>query len=118
MFLLMILDPFACLSVEMTKITLPSGPASASYVGVSTSSSGDYVVYGADGEDAPLDQQGAAYVYFRSGTSWNQQAKLTASDGADFDRFGNSVSIDGDYVLVGAWIDEVGAAINGGSAFR
>ncbi|MBT3947423.1 MAG: hypothetical protein HOF39_04615, partial [Candidatus Marinimicrobia bacterium] len=33
---------------------------------------------------------------------WHQQAKINASDKASGDNFGNSVSINGDYAIVGA----------------
>src|SRR5262245_41928105 len=46
--------------------------------------------------------QGAAYVFVRSGTTWSQQQKLTASDGKSGDSFGESVAIDGDTVVIGA----------------
>jgi len=48
--------------------------------------------------------QGAAYVFNRTGNSWVQSSKLTASDGAPFDTFGTSVSLSGDgsTALVGA----------------
>jgi hypothetical protein len=45
---------------------------------------------------------GAAYVFTRSGTTWSQQAKLTAADGAAGDLFGDSVAISGTTALVGA----------------
>jgi nucleoside-specific outer membrane channel protein Tsx len=44
---------------------------------------------------------GAAYVFVRSGTTWSQQAELTASDGASSDRFGASVALSGSTALVG-----------------
>ncbi len=34
---------------------------------------------------------------------WLQEDKLLALDGADSDEFGHSVSIDGDYIIVGAY---------------
>ena len=37
---------------------------------------------------------------------FNKETKLTASDGATFDRFGFSVSIDGDTVVVGSYQDD------------
>ncbi|MCX7029385.1 MAG: FG-GAP repeat protein, partial [Spirochaetes bacterium] len=40
-----------------------------------------------------------------SGTDWIQQDKLMASDGAGGEEFGNSVSISGDYAIVGACYD-------------
>lgn len=44
---------------------------------------------------------GAAYVFVRTGTGWEEQAKLTASDGGDQDSFGASVALDGDGALIG-----------------
>jgi hypothetical protein len=49
---------------------------------------------------------GAAYVFTRNGTTWTQQAKLTASDGEVNDEFGYSVSTSGDVAIVGARNDE------------
>jgi hypothetical protein len=47
---------------------------------------------------------GAAYVFLRSGTTWSQQAELTAADAASGDEFGLSVSLsgDGNTALIGA----------------
>ena len=57
---------------------------------------------------------GAAYVFVRSGTSWSQQAYLTASNTDAGDLFGLSVGISGDTVVVGAR-DEASSAtgVNG-----
>src|SRR4029079_6711032 len=61
---------------------------------------------------------GSAYVFVRSGTSWSQQAKLTASDAATGDAFGrNGVGISGDTVVVGAPFDDTGAGSDAGSAY-
>ena len=45
-----------------------------------------------------------------------QRAKLTASDGAAGDRFGRSVSIDGDTMVIGALYDDDDGS-NSGSAY-
>lgn len=47
---------------------------------------------------------GAIYIFHYSGTTWVEQAKLTASDGDEWDHFGSSVDItkDGDFIIVGA----------------
>lgn len=47
----------------------------------------------------------AVYVFTNDVSSWVEQEKLTASDGPG-DRFGYSVSIDGDDVVVGAYVDD------------
>jgi hypothetical protein len=48
---------------------------------------------------------GSAYVFVRSGTVWNQQQKLLASDAAAGDSFGESVAISGETVVAGARAD-------------
>lgn len=64
---------------------------------------GDYIVIGAESNDAGGSlNRGAAYVFKRSGNTWTEQQKLTASDGANFDVFGESVAISGDRIIVGA----------------
>jgi hypothetical protein len=48
--------------------------------------------------------QGSAYVFFRSGTTWTRQAQLTANSNlaATGDQFGHSVAIYWDTIVVGA----------------
>jgi len=81
--------------------------------GYSVAVSGDTVVVGANWEDSsttgvnstPDDgasDSGAAYVFFRSGTSWSQQAYLKASNTGTEDYFGWSVAVSGDTVVVAA----------------
>ena len=55
-------------------------------------------------EEADAGYTGAVYVFRTSdgGATYGQVAKLTASDGAANDRFGVSVAIDGDTIVVGA----------------
>jgi hypothetical protein len=56
--------------------------------------------------------RGAAYVFVHSGSSWVQEARLTAADGAENDCFGISVSISGDTAIIGApWNDDVLGAV-------
>ena len=74
--------------------------------GGAVSISGDYAVVGAYFDDDNGTQSGAAYLFERTGSTWTQQAKLTASDGAEYDYFGSSVSIDGDHAIVGAFYDD------------
>jgi hypothetical protein len=49
-----------------------------------------------------ISESGSAYIFKREGQSWDQQAKLTAPDGNQNDFFGQGVSIDSSYVIVGA----------------
>ena len=55
-----------------------SDKASGENFGNSVSINGDYAIVGAKGDGG--DSEGAAYIFIRSGTSWSQQAKITASD--------------------------------------
>jgi hypothetical protein len=72
---------------------------SGDHFGADVSISGDYAVAGAYGHSG---YSGSAYVYQRTGSSWNVVAKLTASDQGDGDVFGVQVAIKDDYVIVGA----------------
>ena len=74
--------------------------------GISVSLYGDTAVIGAYCEGGMSSPPGFAYVFTRTGTSWTQQAKLLASDGAASDRFGWSVSLDGDTAVIGAYGDD------------
>ena len=83
------------------------------YLGFSVSVSGDTAVVGAYGEassstgvnsipDEGAPNSGVAYVFVRSGTNWTEQASLKASNTGGGDRFGTSVGISGDTVVIGA----------------
>ena len=48
-----------------------------------------------------------------SAATWTQQAQLTASDGESGDYFGASVSISGDYAIVGAHGDDDRGSLSG-----
>ena len=54
---------------------------------------GDRLLAGSTFED---QRTGAAYVYERSGTTWDGGERIVASDGVPFDRFGTAVALDGD----------------------
>jgi hypothetical protein len=47
--------------------------------------------------------QGAGYVFGRSNGIWTQGQKLTASDGAAYDQFGQSVALRQGRALIGEW---------------
>ena len=79
--------------------------------GWSVGISGDQIVVGAIKGDDGERNTGAAYVFQRTGTVWSEELKLLASDAEQDDRFGGSVSILGDTVLVGAaGDDDLGSA--------
>ena len=79
---------------------------------------GDTVVIGGSGASINGNSnQGAAYVFQRSGTTWSELARLIASDGTAGDQFGNSVAINGDTLIVGANKDDNGAILDQGSSY-
>ena len=84
------------------KLMAPDGGRDAEF-GISVAVDGDTTVVGAPGD---ANQRGAVYVYQRSGDSWTNTAKLTASDAAPGDRLGQSVAIDGDTIVAGASGDD------------
>ena len=70
---------------------------------VSITKDGKYIAIGSINEDTGVSNDGAVYIYKYDGTNWTNEEKIIASDGQQFDRFGNSVSIssDGKYLIVG-----------------
>jgi len=101
---------------QQQKLTAGDGSA-FDYFGFSVAVAGDTAVIGTLQDVGAVFQQGSAYVFVRSGTTWTQQQKLTANDGAAGDSFGNSVAISGDTVMIGAAGDTNGANARQGSAY-
>ena len=97
---------------QQAKLTA-SDAAADDHFGLSVAASGDTVVIGAYGDDS---YSGAAYVFTRTAGVWSQQAKLTASDVATDERFGWSVSLDGNTAVIGAYLDDDGGT-DSGSAY-
>ena len=82
---------------------LASAPVSLDRLGNAVGISGDTVVVGAElADNTGGAGAGSAYVYFRTGTTWSEQAVLIASDAGGGDAFGSGVAVNGDTVLVGA----------------
>ena len=77
---------------------------------------GNTMVVGARYDSTTASQAGAAYVYVLTGATWTQQAQLLANDGAVADKFGYSVAISGDTIVVGAFNDDSPLS-NAGSAY-
>jgi len=85
---------------EKQKLLATDGAAGKVF-GSSISLDGDTALIGAVLGDGNATNSGSAYVFTRTGLTWTQQAKLTASDGATNDHFGWSVAIQGDTALIG-----------------
>jgi hypothetical protein len=97
---------------QVAKLTA-SDAAGHEYFGKSAAIAGDTVVVGARMDDDGGYDSGSAYVYRPSDDSYDQVAKLTASDAAQNDYFGFSVAIDGGTVVVGAYGDDDGGSTSG-----
>lgn len=82
-------------------ILLPS-VSDAGEFGQSVGISGNFAIIGAPLSTTDHVEKGIAYVFFRTGSTWSEQAKLIIPDGAHLDKFGQSVSISGDNAIVGA----------------
>ncbi len=95
---------------------LASDGAVNDYFGVSVSLSGDTALVGTRFDDDNGLDSGSAYMFNRSGTTWTQQEKLVAGDGATNDYFGYAVSLCGDTALIGAYCDDDNGA-DSGSAY-
>ena len=98
---------------------LSAGDAAAyDYFGSAVALAGDTALVGARGDAKSAGSDaGSAYVFTRDGSTWVQQAKLTAADAAEGDRFGAAVALAGDTALIGAWGDDTAAGTNAGSAY-
>ncbi len=108
---------------QKKKLTASDGAADAEF-GTSVAvdlaggfaTDGDIVMIGAPRDDAAGDKSGSVYVFIFGEGDWVEQPKLTASDGATGDRFGQSVAVDGNTAVIGApRDDDVGQ--NSGSAY-
>jgi len=97
-------------------ILTASDIASTDYFGYSVSISGSYAAIGAYGNDDNGSSSGSAYIFYDNGSSWSQTTKLLAGDAAASDYFGYSVSISGNFVLVGSHLND-NTVSNGGAAY-
>lgn len=76
---------------------------------------GDYTIVGAYKDDDLGSNSGSVHIFEYDGSMWHKLIKLTAGDGAASDYFGYSVSLDGDYAIVGAY--GVGSGTETGAAY-
>ncbi len=78
---------------------VPSDGSAGDNFGRSVAIEGNTIVIGSYYDD----KKGSAYVFTRSGAVWTQQQKLIAPDAALNDRFGCSVAIDNNTIVIGAY---------------
>jgi cyclophilin family peptidyl-prolyl cis-trans isomerase len=97
---------------QEAKLTASDAAADDKF-GMSVAIDGDYAIVGSYLDDDNGTDSGSAYIFKRNGTTWTQQAKLKASDGAAGDQFGYSVAIKGEYVIAGAVGNDDGGNFSG-----
>lgn len=112
---------------EQTLKALANDRADGDEFGFSVSISGDYAAVGAYREDEdpaganPFMNAGSVYIFKKgSGDIWAFQQKITPLDRRQGDEFGYSVSISGNYLIVGAWLSDdlpTDLASNEGAAY-
>ncbi len=99
-----------------------SDEASGDRLGTSVYLEGNTVVGGAPRkDDGTTTAAGAAYVFSRDPDDatdpWTEQQKLTADDASAEDQFGTSVSLNGNTIVVGAPLDNLGTSFDAGSLY-
>jgi hypothetical protein len=78
------------------------------WFGLRVAISGDYAIVGAirESEDTTggntLSNAGSAYIFKNTTGTWTEVQKIVSSDRGEYDNFGMSVAISGDFAIVGA----------------
>ena len=85
--------------------------------GYSVALKGDTAIVCAGRADGVQTETGAAYLYQRSGVSWNEAQKIFASDGNIQDWFGIAVDYDGSTIAIGAVYCDTGAVNAHGAVY-
>ncbi len=103
----------------LVRKVLPDVPGTSQQFGSALALEQDTLVVGSGSDDASGAQSGSAYVLGRNvgGTdAWGQVVKLTAPDGAAGDKFGNSLGLSGDTLVIGASFNS-SVGLNSGAAY-
>lgn len=100
-------QPDECALTAPRQVTRLVGPDTQpeDFFGLRMDAATDILVVGAPEHAEFGYRSGAAYVFEFAGNAWQESAKLTAEDASPDDRFGWSVSIDGDAIAVGAPVE-------------
>lgn len=102
---------------EQQKLLAADGEA-GDFFGAAAAMAGNSAMIGAYLADiGETADQGAAYLFGRSGGVWSQRQKLAAADGAAGDYFGYSVALDGAMAVVGAPQADIGGRADQGAAY-
>ena len=92
---------------EIQKLLASDGDASDEF-GRAVAVEGNTAVIGTFAGAGNSAASGSVYVFNRNEAgTWSETQKLFAADGADGDRFGRSVDLQGDTIVVGAFFDVI-----------
>ena len=109
-------------SWQETKIYSGTGQ-DGDYFGAAVDIDGVTIVVGApnadrvDDDDNVVNKAGFAYIYSYNGTHWEQKNTLETDFPGHADRFGSSVAVSGDVIVVGCEGDNIDDVGNAGSAY-
>ncbi len=91
---------------ERTKLLAPPGTAGAySSFGEAVATSRSFIAVGAPYDALQGDASGAVYVYKRSGDTWSFDSRISPSDAAPGQQFGAAIAMDGETIVIGAYLD-------------
>ena len=97
---------------QLHKFTAPDGESNDVF-GSSVALNGNYVAIGASGDNDHGENSGSTYLFDIDG---NLLKKIVPDDGEIEDKFGNSVALNDNSVLIGAYLDDVRGS-DSGSAY-
>ncbi len=95
-----------------------SDGSSGDHLGAAVTAYGDRVAAGAaDANGGGLTDSGKVYLFLRQGTTWSQEAILTAGDAAANDTFGAALALDDSLLAIGAPGADVNAQADRGAVY-
>jgi hypothetical protein len=101
--------------LDDTKFTA-TNPAAQDFFGTAIAIDGNTFVVGVENDDDDGTSSGSVYIFTYNGTAWIPE-KLTASDAMADDKFGSSVAIEGDTLVVGVEGADTPGGANAGSIY-
>jgi hypothetical protein len=110
------IGPVAFGGIGETRLHHPS-PFPNDWHGKALDVSGSTAVIGDAYDDTNGTDAGAVYVYEKTGSLWTFQSLVIAPDGASGDQFGHKVAIDGDTLVISAWLDRTVVGLRSGSTY-
>ena len=109
-----VVEPYDWANLTQQQKIVASDPANSDQFGYNLDIKGDDLIVSSH---AKASGDGAVYIITRSGTTWTQQQKITDTSAVgDGDNFGRSVTIQGDYAIIGAPNFDPGSKANAGMA--